>query len=101
MDWKIEIDDGIAKISQSSYREKVLRRFKKYCYGRGLSPIAKILNEEESGDETYPFQRILGSLMYLATSTRPDLTFGISFLSRCMKKPKKEDQKMLNGVLTY
>jgi hypothetical protein len=99
--WKIKINDGTARITQESYREKVLKRFQNYRYGKGRSPISKILNGNEPGDVDYPFQRILGSLMYLATSTRPDLTFSISFLSRVMKNPQKDDEKMLNGVLMY
>ena len=39
--------------------------------------------------------------MYLSTTTRPDITFGISFLSIRMKNPVENDEKMLAGVLTY
>ena len=75
----------------------------KYRYGKGRAPISKILEkgqeEESSRPNDYPYQQILGSLMYLSTSTRPDITFAISFLPRRMKNAQKRDKLMLSGVL--
>jgi len=101
---KLERDKNSLKLSQEAYRLKVLEKFKSYRYGKGKAAIGKLSNftkEDDNSKTDYPFQQILGSLMYLSTSTRPDITFAISFLSRHMKNPCKNDEKMLSGVLTY
>ena len=102
---KIKRDDTNIVLSQEAYRHKVLTKFQQYRYGKGRAPISKILEkgqeEESSRSNDYPYQQILGSLMYMSTSTRPDITFAISFLSRRMKNPQKCDELMLSGVLKY
>ena len=101
---KLERDKNSLKLSQEAYRLKVLEKFKSYRHGRGLAPISKILDytkEADNSKKDFPFQQILGSMMYLSTSTRPDITFAISFLSRHMKNPCENDEKMISGILTY
>ena len=103
----IKIKRNVSEIvlSQEAYRNKVLTKFQKYRYGKGRAPISKILEKghekESSRSSDYPYQQILGSLMYMSTSTRPDITFAISFLSRRMKNPQKCDELMLSSVLKY
>ena len=101
---KIKRNDTVMQLSQDAYKMKILKKFEKYRYGKGRAPISKVLEKnkaEKRRQEDYPFQQILGSLMYLSTSTRPDITFAISFLSRRMKNPVEFDEKMLSGVLKY
>jgi hypothetical protein len=42
------------------------------------------LNEEM---KDVPYQQGIGSLMYAATHTRPDITFAVSILSQFMRNP--------------
>ncbi|XP_047316820.1 secreted RxLR effector protein 161-like [Impatiens glandulifera] len=50
-------------------------------------------------DETY-YKQIVGSLMYL-TSTRPDLMYATSLLSRYMAKPTMLHLQIAKGILKY
>ena len=50
-------------------------------------------------DETF-YKQIIGSLMYI-TTTRPDLQFAVSLLSRYMSKPTKLHLQAAKRVLRY
>lgn len=53
----------------------------------------------ERVDETY-YKRVIGSLMYI-TTTRPDLQFAVTFLSRYMSRPKMLHLQAAKRVLRY
>ncbi|KAL8143760.1 LOW QUALITY PROTEIN: hypothetical protein V2J09_016792 [Rumex salicifolius] len=73
-------------IGQRRYTEDVLRRFGMIDSNPVNSPVAtgSKLNSDVD-DETY-YKQLVGSLMYL-TSTRPDIMFATSLISRFMSKP--------------
>lgn len=50
-------------------------------------------------DETY-YKHIVGSLMYL-TTTRPDLMFSVSLISRLMASPTKLHFQVAKRILMY
>ncbi|OWZ02497.1 Copia type Polyprotein [Phytophthora megakarya] len=49
----------------------------------------------------FPYREVIGMLMYLATSTRPDLAFVVSQLSRFVAKPSTKHVGTLKRVLRY
>ncbi|XP_031247735.1 secreted RxLR effector protein 161-like [Pistacia vera] len=51
--------------------------------------------------EHIPYANVIGSLMYAMISTRPDLAFAISLLSRYMSNPGMEHWIALKWVLKY
>ena len=50
---------------------------------------------------TLPYRQILGSIRYLVSCTRPDLSFCAGFLSRFMQNPGMEHWKALKRVIRY
>lgn len=60
------------------------------------------LDRDITGDEIdeVQFKQIVGSLMYL-TSTRPDLMFATSLLSRYMSKPTNVHLQVAKKILRY
>jgi len=52
-------------------------------------------------DNVKKYQQILGSLIYLSTMTRPDLTFATSLLSRFLAKPRHVHMLGAKHVLRY
>ena len=56
---------------------------------------------EEEIMATVPYRQILGSIRYLVSCTRPDLSFCAGFLSRFMQNPGMEHWKALKRVLRY
>ncbi|XP_031270865.1 secreted RxLR effector protein 161-like [Pistacia vera] len=51
--------------------------------------------------EFVPYANVVGSMMYGIISTRPDLSYSISLLSRFMANPSSEHWTALKGVLRY
>ncbi|KAL0370024.1 UNVERIFIED_CONTAM: Retrovirus-related Pol polyprotein from transposon TNT 1-94 [Sesamum angustifolium] len=100
----IRSTDGIA-ISQSHYVEKILEKF-----GYQNSRIAKTpydssvaLFKNESGVSVAQlrYSQIIGSLQYLANSTRPDISISVSKLDRYTSCPDKTHWGALDRVLRY
>jgi len=51
--------------------------------------------------EYSPYQRAIGSLMYAATSTRPDIAFAVSMLSQFMRDPTHAHWEAAKRVMRY
>jgi hypothetical protein len=78
-------------IIQSKYASDLLKRFKMFECKAAATPIAlgTKLSKNDQGksiDQTL-YKRLVGSLMYL-TTTRPDIMFVVSLISRFMESPK-------------
>jgi hypothetical protein len=58
--------------------------------------------EEEKRDmEDVPFKSLIGSLLYVARVTRPDVMFAVSFLSRFSSNPGRKHWTVAQGILKY
>ena len=55
--------------------------------------------EEETENKTYPCREAVGSLLYLSTKTRPDLSFSVNKCSRYVDKPS--DHLLINIKRIY
>ncbi|MGR0202325.1 hypothetical protein, partial [Klebsiella pneumoniae] len=51
--------------------------------------------------DNVPYRRLVCSLMYLATTVRPDIAYSVSFLSRFLDKPTLCLWKATKRVLRY
>jgi hypothetical protein len=47
------------------------------------------------------YSQIIGSLMYLASATRPDISYAVSKLSRFVSKPGDDHWRAFERVLRY
>jgi len=64
----------------------------------------KYLLQAQDGDnlaDVSQYQQIIGPLMYLVISTRPDLAFTVSALSQFSSKPTTQHMGILKQVLRY
>ncbi|GAA0173161.1 transmembrane signal receptor [Lithospermum erythrorhizon] len=92
-------------ISQKKYAEEILRRFKMEECNSVSCPMTPGTifegeeNEDKLIDETY-YKQIVGSLMYL-TTTRPDMMFSVSILSRSISRPTEHHLQLAKKVLRY
>ena len=98
--------DGTMKMSQRKYIEDVLVRFgMKDCKPINTPLVGnQKLKLPESGEElpdSYPYQNLIGSLMYLAVSTRPDIAYAVSALSQFNTKHGMEHWNSAKRVLRY
>jgi hypothetical protein len=57
--------------------------------------------EERKEMEEVPYKSLIGSLLYIARVTRPDVMFAVSFMSRFASDPGMKHWEVLRGVLKY
>ena len=93
-------------IGQPAYTETLLKRFGMQDSKPTSTPVdirSKLL---PATDHNEPFnqseyQSAVGSLMYLAVCTRPDIAYAVNILARFNSKPTKEHWTALKRVLRY
>lgn len=95
--------DGIF-IGQRKYAQEMLERFNMSQCNPVQNPIVpgfKLTKDEEGVEvDGTIYRQMVGSLMYL-TTTRPDLMFIVSLISRYMKRPTKCHWAAARRVLRY
>jgi hypothetical protein len=52
-------------------------------------------------EQSFPYREIVGSLMYAATGTRPDIQAAVSIASRYLSNPRKIHCDMVRRILYY
>ncbi|KAJ8709420.1 hypothetical protein PYW07_009246 [Mythimna separata] len=77
-------EHGTLKLSQSEYVKNLLTKFGMDDCRKVATPMEVNFNppKAEVIDPKLPYQELIGSLMYLAVSTRPDIAFVCSKLSQ-------------------
>ena len=109
-------EKGIISLTQETYINKILERFNmSKCYQKRTPMITRQTQnrerrerEEDSDNMVYEtpkfntlYREAVGSLMYLANATRPDILYAVNVLSRHQINPTKEDWKMVERVFQY
>ena len=108
--------DGSILLNQSKYVQKMLAKFApngpvhKRCAVPYTSDLPRLVIEalENSTAEApshpeliRPYQRRVGSLMYAATGTRPDLAYAVHQHCRCLSRPTPELMAELDYIFSY
>jgi len=91
-------------IDQKKYIQEILENFNMSNCKPVNTPleVGKKLEKSTSvPNENLPFQNIIGSLMYLAVWTRPDISYSTSFLSQFNTCYDEEHYKAAKRVLRY
>ena len=102
---------GLLGLSQKAYINKVLEKFKMERCSASVVPIQKgdkfsleqcPRNELERTEmERIPYASVVGSLMYMHTCTRPDISFAVGMLGRYQSNPGIIHWKAAKKVLRY
>jgi hypothetical protein len=99
----IKADGGIT-LSQSHYVEKVLKRFDFSDCKPSPTPYDPSVTPRKNKRidlDQLRYSHIIGSLMYLASATRPDISFAMSKLCRFMSNPGTDHWHALEWVMCY
>ena len=95
------------KLGQKQYILDVLERFNMGDCNAVTSPmvVGSVTNSDEDHqaplESSVPYQSLIGSLLYAAVCTRPDITMVVSHLSRYMAKPMQSHWEQAKRVLRY
>jgi hypothetical protein len=93
-------------LSQSHYVQTVLERFKMHEANPVSTPLdpkvrlAKRIDDDEPWDKAL-YQSMLGSVMYLMTGSRPDISYAVGVLSRFSCDPSKQHMAAMIRLLRY
>ena len=97
-------NEGGITLLQSHYVEKVLSRFGYSDCTPSQTPYdPSVLIRKSKGmaKDQLRYSQIIGSLMYLASATRPDIAFAVSKLSRFVSKPGDVHWHAVERVMRY
>jgi hypothetical protein len=101
---KLNKNESGITLSQSHYVEKILSRFGFIDSKSSPTPYdpSVILHKNKKVPTKHlKYSQIIGSLMYLASATRPDISFAVSKLSRFMSNPGIDHWHALERVMRY
>ena len=93
---------GEVFLSNEKLVNKILKRFSKYK-GETRSKVPVVDEIENSGDSWKDFEsrEVIGSLLYLSTSCRPDLSFAVTKLSKFVADPRETLKEPVGRLLNY
>ena len=103
--------NGILGLSQETYINRVLERFRMKDCSPSVAPIVKgdrfNLNQCPKNDfkneqmKNIPYASVVGSIMYVQVCTRPDIDFVVSMLGRYQSNPGMDHWRATKKVLRY
>lgn len=95
---------GEMRLSQKVYIENLIDKFNMTDCKPACTPMElslKLEKNENKDDRNYPYQKLIGSLMYLAVATRPDIMFAVSYLSQYNTCYGSEHWQAAKRVIRY
>ena len=98
-----DLPRGKVWLSQPAYIDKLGEKFPlttSRAYDTPLPTITTITKNPKEGTLD-GYRQLIGSLMWLATSTRPDISFATSFLARATNAPTEQHWQMGLRMVAY
>ena len=98
-------EDGKIKVDQTAMIEALLSKYKMADCNPAKTPMTTKRLEDPKGDQMWkqdvPYRSLIGSLLYLATHSRPDIAFAVGELSKYNDKYGEEHWTAAKRVLRY
>lgn len=93
-------------VKQESYANKVLKKFNMLEANATKTPIVSNddsmeIQEKQREKINFPYREAVGSLLYLSSKTRPDISYAVSFESRSLNEPKTQDIANVKRTMRY
>ena len=99
---------GTLQLTSVSHTSELIDRFGMQdarSVATPLPPKTSLLptgaNESDVLTAEYPYRSLIGSLQYLAMTTRPDISFAVSLLARFQARPSKQHWDAAKHVVRY
>lgn len=106
--WEIARDkNGIYSISQMAYIQRVIADFGMSNAKISNVPLSVDYGKDPADKDTHvlidneKYQQLIGCLLYVCVSTRPDISASVSILGQKTNKPTQADYNELKRVLRY
>ena len=94
---------GLLTISQKAFTDKIVEKFG-IVSNRTIPAVVGLKLEEFEKDESegdWPFREVVGSLMWLANQTRPDISNAVRAVARYAHAPKSVHWGAAVTILKY
>ena len=112
MNIKRDRKNQIIQIDQSDYTENILERFNMKTCKPQNSPMEsrQVQNRKHKNNSDFPsqiytpkvpYREAIGSLLYLAGATRPDIAFSVNMLARRQVDPTADDWESVKRIFRY
>lgn len=107
IEFKQDMKQGKITINQKEYIESVLKRFDMQNCKPTTTPMELQIKLEKPSKpdpevmQKYPYQSLIGALMYLAVNTRPDIAYPVNFLSQFNSNYNAEHWQAAKRILRY
>lgn len=91
-------------MNQAGYVRKVLNSFGFENSNPVATPVDGnniLMDEEQSKDVNFPYRQAVGSLIYLAVGTRPDISFAVGYVSRFLQNPTNSHVTAVKRIMRY
>ncbi|GMF24181.1 unnamed protein product [Phytophthora fragariaefolia] len=103
---EVEQTSESIKINQGKYTREILETFgyqNAHAIGNPMETNVRLapVEEDEKPETSFQYREAIGMLMYLGTSTRPDLAFTLGQLSRFVANPSAKHVGAVKRVLRY
>lgn len=95
---------GVMQLSQSKSTSKIIEKYGMNDCKPAGTPMEKglqLLPLEDGASTENPYRELLGKLMYLMLSVRPDLCYPVGFMGRFQQNPGEEHWVALKRILRY
>lgn len=100
----ISCKDGVIRLNQKRYIGDLLKRFGLENAHSALCPISKDISEigdSKPYEDVTQYKSLVGSLIYAATFTRPDIAFAVGKAGQVFDRPTQQDWKKAIQILRY
>ena len=88
-------------ISQESYTRSILQKYGMMACNPASTPGEVGHVRDDAVTHNFPYRECVGSLMYLAVATRPDISNSVSFCARKVAAPSDSDVVAIKRILRY
>jgi len=92
-------------LSNPGHTETLLEAFGMDRATPNKTPMSSAIKLTKTGGGLLPegncYAKLVGSLLFLSTTTRPDIAFDVRVLSRSMSCPEEDHMRAAKGVLRY
>ncbi|XP_055919019.1 uncharacterized protein LOC129951016 [Eupeodes corollae] len=98
--------DGTIFINQQCFADKTVSKFGMMNANTVSTPadtfaFEMVKDNKTSSSSNFPYHATVGSLMYLAVGTRPDISYALGVVSRYMENPMEVHIKALKCIIRY
>lgn len=101
----VNVKKNCVTLDQEKFIDSILKRFNMISCKTSDTPMEVNLKLEKAVNdncgETYPYQQLIGSLMYLSVLTRPDISYSVSFWSQYNTCFSETHWRHLKRLLRY